>query len=110
MWRDASQDELSAPKTKILVEALERWGVDPEGYALLILNKQLPAVELSARNVEKVNLNIVDQINVYDVLRADNIVIEQSAIKYIQEFYSGNKEFSKALLLQNTAPALKLSP
>lgn len=81
------QGNLSTPKTKTLVQALERWGVDQEEYALLILSEQSPNVELSARNVEKLKLNIVDKLNVYDILRADKIVMEDSAFKYIQELY-----------------------
>lgn len=81
------QGNLSTPKTKTLVQALERWGVDQEEYALLILSEQSPSVELSARNVEKLKLNIVDKLNVYDILRADKIVMEDSAFKYIQELY-----------------------
>lgn len=90
------QDKLSTPKTKTLVEALERWGVDQEDYGLLILSEQSPAIELSARNVEKLKLNTVDHLNVYDVLRADKIVVEESASKYIQEFYgaASNEEAS----------------
>ena len=81
------QGKLTTPKTKTLVEALERWGVDQEEYGLLILSEQSSMIELSARNVEKLKLNTVDHLNVYDVLRADKIVVEESAFKYIQEFY-----------------------
>lgn len=86
------QDQLSTPKTKTLVQALERWGVNQEEYGLLILNEQSPSIELSARNVEKLKLNTVDHLNVYDVLRADKIVIEESAFKYIQEFYGASSQ------------------
>lgn len=81
------QGKLTTAKTKTLVEALERWGVDQEEYGLLILSEQSPMIELSARNAEKLKLNTVDHLNVYDVLRADKLVVEESAFKYIQEFY-----------------------
>lgn len=81
------QGNLSTPKTKTLVQALERWGVDQEEYSLLILSEPSKSIELSARNVEKLKLNTVDKLNVYDILRADKIVVEDSAFKYIQEFY-----------------------
>lgn len=86
------KDQLSTPKTKTLVQALERWGVNQEEYGLLILNEQSPSIELSARNVEKLKLNTVDHLNVYDVLRADKIVVEESAFKYIQEFYGASSQ------------------
>lgn len=88
------QGNLSTPKTKTLVQALERWGVDQEEYALLIVSEQSPNVELSARNVEKLKLNTVEKLNVYDILRADKIVMEDSAFKYIQEFYGAASEQS----------------
>lgn len=84
------QDKISTPKTKTLVEALERWGLDQEEYGLLILSEKSPNVELSARNVDKLKLNTVDYLNVYDILRADKIIMEESAFKYIQEFYGPN--------------------
>ena len=97
------QDKLSTPKTKTLVQALERWGIDQEEYALLILSEQSPNIELSARNVEKLRLNTVDRLNVYDVLRADKIVVEDSAFKFIQEFYgAANTESTEA---QSPEPA-----
>lgn len=81
------QGNLDTPKTKTLVQSLERWGVDQEEYALLILSEPSTSIELSARNVEKLKLNTVEKLNVYDILRADKIVVEDTAFKYIQEFY-----------------------
>ena len=88
------QGNLSTPKTKALVQALERWGVDQEEHALLILSEQSPNIELSARNVEKLKLNTVEKLNVYDILRADKIVMEDSAFKYVQEFFGAASEQS----------------
>ena len=34
----------------------------------------------------------MDHLNVYDVLRADKIVVEESAFKYIQEFYGASSQ------------------
>lgn len=85
---------------------MERWGVDQEEYALLILNERAPTIELSARNVEKLKLNTVDRLNVYDVLRADKIVVEATAFKYIQEFYgAASSEDAPEEASADTAPA-----
>jgi large subunit ribosomal protein L4 len=81
------QNALPAPKTKALVDALEKIGADREEHTLLIVNQLTDTVKLSARNVEKLELNTVDSLSVYDVLRADKILVEQSALKYINEFY-----------------------
>jgi large subunit ribosomal protein L4 len=83
-------EQLSRPKTKELVGAMTRWGVEPQSKTLLIL----PAladnsnVYLSARNVENLKLIAADQLNVYDLLHADKIVITTSALEKIQEVYS----------------------
>lgn len=86
------QGNINTVKTKTLVQALERWGVDQEEYALLIVNEPSKELELSARNVEKLKVNSVEALSVYDVLRADKIVMEETAFKYIQQFYGAKPE------------------
>jgi large subunit ribosomal protein L4 len=83
-------NELPRPKTKELVSALTRWGSDPENKALLILSEVQKAdnVYLSARNIENLKLIAADQLNVYDLLHADKIVVTASALARIQEVYS----------------------
>ncbi|WP_250125992.1 50S ribosomal protein L4 [Chroococcidiopsis sp. CCMEE 29] len=80
-------EQLSRPKTKELVAAIARWGIEPEAKVLLILPELAQNVYLSARNVEKLNLIPATQLNVYDLLNADKIVVTASAIKKIQEVY-----------------------
>jgi len=81
--------ELSRPKTKELVAALARWGVEPEAKVLLILPERTETVYLSARNIAKLKLLAATQLNIYDLLHADKIVTTASAIEKIQEVYSG---------------------
>jgi large subunit ribosomal protein L4 len=83
-------EQLSRPKTKELVGAMTRWGVEPESKTLLILSAIADDsnVYLSARNVENLKLIAADQLNVYDLLHADKIVITTSALEKIQEVYS----------------------
>ena len=92
-WQQSClQGKINTPKTKLLVQALERLGVGQEDYGLLILNEPSAELDLSARNVEKLKVNTVTALNVYDILRADKIVIEQSAFNYIQQFYGAKQE------------------
>jgi large subunit ribosomal protein L4 len=81
-------EQLSRPKTKELVAALARWGAAPENKALLILSDIAENVHLSARNIENLKLIAADQLNVFDLLHADKIVITPSALAKIQEVYS----------------------
>lgn len=80
-------DKLSRPKTKELINALKGWGVEPEDKVLLILSEQNETVYLSARNVEKLRLITATNLNVFDLLAADRIVVTTSAIAKIQEVY-----------------------
>jgi large subunit ribosomal protein L4 len=82
-------DQIQRPKTKELVGAIARWGSDPENQTLLILSERTQNIYLSARNVEKLKLLAADQLNVYDLLHADKIVVTASALEKIQEVYGG---------------------
>lgn len=79
--------ELPKPKTKDLIAAIARWGIDPETKVLLILPEPVETVYLSARNVTQIKLIAADQLNVYDLLNADRIVTTVAAIEKIQEVY-----------------------
>ncbi|MBH8562036.1 50S ribosomal protein L4 [Nostoc sp. CENA67] len=81
-------NELSRPKTKELVAALTRWGAEPENKTLLILSEIAENVHLSARNIENLKVILANQLNVYDLLHADKIVVTASALEKIQEVYS----------------------
>ncbi|MDX2240786.1 MAG: 50S ribosomal protein L4 [Leptolyngbyaceae cyanobacterium bins.302] len=80
-------EKLSRPKTKELVNALKGWGVDSDAKVLLILPEQDETIYLSARNVEKLRLITATNLNVFDLLAADQIVVTTSAIEKIQEVY-----------------------
>ncbi|BAY46167.1 50S ribosomal protein L4 [Scytonema sp. HK-05] len=80
-------DQIQRPKTKELVGAIARWGSEPENNTLLILSERTENIYLSARNVEKLKLLAADQLNVYDLLHADKIVVTASALEKIQEVY-----------------------
>ncbi|NJM65170.1 MAG: 50S ribosomal protein L4 [Acaryochloris sp. RU_4_1] len=81
-------DQLPRPKTKELIEAMTRWGVEADATTLMILADKHETIYLSARNVERLKVILADHLNVYDLLLADRIVATQSAIAKIQEVYS----------------------
>jgi large subunit ribosomal protein L4 len=80
-------DKFPRPKTKDLVGALQTWGIQAESKVLLILAERQEMVYLSARNIAKLRLISASNLNVFDLLAADRIVITQSAIAKIQEVY-----------------------
>lgn len=81
-------EKLPRPKTKELVGAMVRWGIEPEAKILLIVSEKDETVYLSARNIAKLKLISATQLNVYDLLWADKIVATSSALAKIQEVYS----------------------
>lgn len=80
--------QMSRPKTKELIQALTRWGATPEEKTLLIVSERNDNVYYSARNVENIKLLAANQLNVYDLLHADKVIVTASALEKIQEVYS----------------------
>lgn len=81
-------EQLQRPKTKELVNAISRWGSEPENKTLLIVPERQENIYLSARNVENLKLIAADQLNVYDILHADKVIVTSNALEKIQEVYS----------------------
>lgn len=81
-------EKFPRPKTKELVTALTRWGVEPEAKVLLIVSEKDENLYLSARNIAKLKLISADCLNVYDLLWADKLVTTPEALAKIQEVYS----------------------
>ncbi|NJK36822.1 MAG: 50S ribosomal protein L4 [Oscillatoriales cyanobacterium RM1_1_9] len=75
------------PKTRDLLAAIARWGIEPDTKVLLILPEKQEMVYLSGRNVEALKVSLADSLNVYDVLLADRIVVTPRALEKIQEIY-----------------------
>ncbi|PAX55149.1 50S ribosomal protein L4 [Brunnivagina elsteri] len=80
--------QMSRPKTKELVSAIARWGSAPENKTLLITSERNDNVYFSARNVENLKMLSANQLNVYDMLNADKIIITAQALEQVQEVYS----------------------
>ncbi|MFZ9271031.1 MAG: 50S ribosomal protein L4 [Prochlorococcaceae cyanobacterium] len=78
---------LKAPKTKEITAALGRFGIAPGAKVLVILDNASEAVRLSVRNLEKVKLIAADQLNVFDLLNANSLVVSEEALAKIQEVY-----------------------
>ena len=78
---------LETPKTKEIVDALTRLGVDAKSKVLIILSKPSDIILRSIRNLEKVKLIQASQLNVFDLLHANALVISEDALATIQEVY-----------------------
>ena len=80
-------EQFPRPKSKELLSAIARWGIEPNKKVLLILPEPQLNVYLSGRNIEQMNVILATSLNVYDVLAADKIIVTSTAIAKIQEIY-----------------------
>ena len=80
-------DKLEKPKTKEVVDALERWGIPAGTKVLMVLAEISETVRLSVRNLPELKLIAADQLNVFDLLNAQKLVVSEDAIVKIQEVY-----------------------
>ncbi len=79
--------QLERPRTKDLLGAIARWGIDSSSKILLIVGQSSENLTLSARNVQSIRLVTATNLNIYDILTADQIVVTSSAIESIKEVY-----------------------
>ena len=78
---------LESPKTRELTAALQRFGIAADAKVLLVIDGASEEVRLSVRNLEKVKLIAADQLNVFDLLNASKLVLNEEALAKIQEVY-----------------------
>jgi len=78
---------LEAPKTREITDALGRLGIAADTKVLIILINASEVVHRSVRNLEKVKLISADQLNVFDLLNANSLVVGETALATIQEVY-----------------------
>jgi large subunit ribosomal protein L4 len=79
---------LEDKKTKSLVTMCSNVGVDVmKTHTLLITADRNPNIEVAGKNVAKLALNTANCLQVYDVLRADKIIIEKAALDFLNEKY-----------------------
>ena len=82
--------KLEVPKTSEIVSLLKRVGIDSDGKVLIILNNPSEIIKRSIRNLEKIKLISADQLNVFDLLNANSLVIGEDALSTIKEVYGND--------------------
>ena len=82
--------KLEVPKTSEIVAVLKRVGIDSDGKILIILNHPSEIIKRSIRNLEKIKLISADQLNVFDLLNANSLVIGEDALSIIKEVYGND--------------------
>lgn len=77
--------ELKEIKTKEMVKVLNNLNTKK---ALIVLSEKNLNVQASARNIENIKTTLVNTINIFDLLKYDNLVITEDAIKKLEEVYA----------------------
>ena len=73
-------------KTKEMAKTLTNLKV--EGKTLILLPEKNETVQKSARNIEGVKTTLVNTINVYDLLKYNNLVVTLDTVKKLEEVYA----------------------
>lgn len=73
-----------SPKTKSYQEFLKNLNLS-EKKTLLILPETNKNVYLSSRNLPKAKVLVASEINTYDILNAQNILLVEESVKHIEE-------------------------
>ena len=63
-------------------------GIENTEKVLVILDNPSEVIKKSINNIQKVKLIAADQLNVFDILNANKLVIGHSAVNKIQEVYA----------------------
>lgn len=81
--------KFDSPKTKTMYATLAAVGVTAkEDNALMIVSEVTENMKLSGRNVPGLKVATLENVSVYDVLRADKLVVEESAVAKITEAFA----------------------
>ena len=77
---------LQQPKTKLLAQALKQFS--DGDHALMIVGEGQSGVLQAARNLASVTVLSADQLNVYDIVRAQVVVIPERELGRVKEVWS----------------------
>jgi large subunit ribosomal protein L4 len=76
-----------APKTSQVAGVLRKMGVYGK-RTLLVVDQQNEAVWKSVRNIDRLNTTLAHQLNTYDLVNADAIVLTQDGLARVKEVFS----------------------
>ena len=78
--------ETETYSTKTMVNMLKALNVD--NRALIVLDAVNPFTVKSCANIERVETTLATTINVYEIMKADKMVITAAAVKKLEEVYA----------------------
>ncbi|OLS02142.1 50S ribosomal protein L4 [Tissierella creatinophila] len=78
--------KLDAPKTKDMVNVLNKLSADRK--ALIVTVNPETNVIKSANNIPNVQTTVVGNLNVYDILKYNSLIITKEAVRKVEEVYA----------------------
>ena len=78
---------MEEPKTQEITNALGRFGIKADSKVLIILESPNKIILRSIRNIKKVKLITADQLNVFDLLHANVLLLSEEALSTIKKVY-----------------------
>ncbi len=75
--------EIQTNKTRDMLKLLE--GLNLKGKLLIVTTELSENVILATRNIANIKLVLANELNTYDVLYCDKLVITEDALKYVEE-------------------------
>lgn len=75
--------EAETNKTKDMLKVLE--GLNTTGKTLIVTTELTENLILATRNIADVKLVLANELNTYDVLYVNKIIITEDAVKYVEE-------------------------
>ena len=75
--------DIKSGKTKDMIKLLETLKLS--GKVLMVVAELTDTLILASRNVQSVKLVLANELNTYDILDCDKMLITEDAIKYIEE-------------------------
>lgn len=79
----ADKFEAETNKTKDMLKVLE--GLNATGKTLIVTTELTENLILATRNIADVKLVLANELNTYDVLYVNKIIITEDAVKYVEE-------------------------
>jgi large subunit ribosomal protein L4 len=78
---------LKTPSTKNLLQVFKNCNVKLDKKTLLIVDKESEQLKLSIRNIKNTKLSSASNLNTFNLLAAEQIILTPSALSKIQEVY-----------------------
>ena len=75
--------KIAAPKTKEILALLKKLKV--EGKSLFIISEKDEIFDKSSRNIRGVTVCVAAEINIFDLLNADKVIVDKKSIAKLEE-------------------------